>query len=323
MKTLNLYTFHKGIAPHRFDHNNSNALQQELSKRYNVIRHEYSGGDGFVYHGVTINQGSIVIIEDAERGTFKTYDFGDHPSLTVELSKSPKFVGAAIGQYNAKYWDSIVTDATIRKNIVAAPYPESVWQLGTANYDNIQQWRNSNTLDTRLYWRGSLYNSGVESRYLGVRKAIELLPTILSDNELAFGAGPIPFDAYIQEAMRFEMALSIGGGGGALCGDYCFRDIEMFGLGIPLIRPKYVVDAPEPLIPDFHYVAVEAEFDADFRYSNPEQLAQRIVDKYREVMSRPDKAEYLDFIQKNAKNWYDQVVSYPNITNNIIKALDL
>jgi len=322
MITLNLYTFHKGIAEHRFDDNNSYALCKELSKRYNVVRHEYSGSDKFEYHGVTIDQGSIVIIEDAEHGTFKTYDFGDHPSLTVALSKSSKFVGAAIGQYNSAYWDSIITEKSIRDNIVAAPYPESVWALGTENYDQVQNWRNEMALDTRLYWRGSLYNAGVESRYLGVRKAIELLPTLMPV-DLAFGAGPIPFEAYIQEAIQFETALSIGGGGGALCGDFCFRDIEMFGLGIPLIRPKYVVEAPEPLIPDFHYVAVDAEFDAEYRYANPEELAQRIVDKYKELQACPDKAEYLAFVQKNAKEWYDKVVSYPNITNNIIKALNL
>jgi D-glycero-alpha-D-manno-heptose-7-phosphate kinase len=56
---------------------------------------------------------------------------------------------------------------------------------------------------------------------------------------------------------------------------------------------------------------------------NPEALAQRIVDKYKELQARPDKAEYLDFVRKNAKEWYDKVVSYPNITYNIIKALNL
>ena len=314
-----VYSFHKGIAEHRFDHNNTIAICNELeAKGYEVIRYEYSGQDAFVYEGVTINQGSILIFEDVEHGTFRTYDFGDHPTLTVELSRSPRFVGAVIGQYNPAYWDSIVSPS-IRPHVVGGPYPDTVWQLGE-NYDAVQAGRAAMKLDKRLYWRGSLYSSGVEARYLGVRKALELLPTNLNSDELYFGAGPLEFNQYLQEAFRFRLAFSIGGGGGALCGDLCFRDIEMFGLGVPLMRPKLVVENSEPLIPDFHYVAVDAEFDPEYRYSNPEELSRRITTRYREVI---DDLEFLDFVKNNAKTWYENNISYPKITYNIIKALDI
>jgi hypothetical protein len=317
---FNLYSFHKGIADHRFDHNNTIALINALTEKGYEINHlEYSGSDGFVYHGVTINQGSILIFEDAEHGTFKTYDFGDHPSLTVALSKSRKFVGAVIGQYNSAYWDSLITEQAIRDNIVGGPYPDSVWQLGI-NYDAVQEARSTMTLDKRLYWRGSLYASGVEPRYLGVRKALELLPNNLSESELYFGKGPLAFEQYLQESFQFRLALSIGGGGGALCGDLCFRDIEMFGLGIPLMRPKLIVENSEPLIPNFHYVAVDAEFDPEYRYANPEELSKRIANRYREVIND---IEFLEFVKNNAKNWYENNISYPKITYNIIKLLNL
>ena len=261
---------------------------------------------------------SILIFEDVEHGTFRTYDFGDHPTLTVELSRSPRFVGAVIGQYNPAYWDTIVSPS-IRPYVVGGPYPDTVWQLGE-NYDVIQSGRSAMTLDKRLYWRGSLYASGVEPRYLGVRKALELLPTNLNSDELYFGAGPLEFNQYLQEAFRFRLAFSIGGGGGALCGDLCFRDIEMFGLGVPLMRPKLVVENSEPLIPDFHYVSVDAEFDPEYRYSNPEELSQRIAKRYHEVI---DDTEFLEFVKNNAKNWYENNISYPKITYNIIKLLGL
>lgn len=314
-----VYSFHKGITENRFDHNNTIALCNELSaKGYEVVRYEYSGSDRFVYQGVTIDQGSILIFEDVEHGTFRTYDFGDHPSLTVQLSKSPKFVGAVIGQYNPAYWDTIVS-SSIRPYVVGGPYPDTVWQLGS-NYDAVQQYRTETTLNRRLYWRGSLYTTGVDARYLGVRRALELLPNHLTPAELYFGSGPIPFDQYLQEAFQFRLAFSIGGGGGALCGDLCFRDIEMFGLGIPLMRPKLVVENSEPLIPNFHYVAVDAEFDSEYRYSNPEELSQHIAQRYREVI---DDVEFLEFVKNNAKNWYENNISYPKITYNIIKLLGL
>jgi hypothetical protein len=187
MTKINLYTFHKGIAEHRFDHNNSIALEQELLNQFDVIRHEYVGDGHFIYQGIPIDHGSIVIFEYDDTKQFKLYDFGDHPSLTVKLCNDTNFRGAVIGQYNPKYWDTIVTDPNIRKTIVGGPYPDTVWQLGT-NYDAVQEARNLMTLDKRLYWRGSLYNHGVDARYLGVRKSLELLPNYLTESELYFGA---------------------------------------------------------------------------------------------------------------------------------------
>lgn len=319
MRKLNFYSFHKGIAKHRFDHNNSIALEYELSTQFQVTRHEFNGNDQFIFNGILINHGSIVIFEYDDSKKFKIYDFGDHPSLTVQLCKSPNFAGAVIGQYNPQYWDSIVTDPELRKNIVGGPYPDTVWQLGT-NYDVVQEARTAMELDNRLYWRGSLYNIGVPERYLGVRRALELLPTHMSNAELHFGAGPLPFDQYLQESFNFRLALSIGGGGGALCGDLCFRDIEMFAIGIPLLRPQLIVENSEPLIPNFHYVSVDADFDDNYRYTNPEELSQRIAHRYRNVISD---LEFLDYVKNNAKNWYENNISYPKITYNIIKLLQL
>jgi len=318
LKKIKLYSFHKGIAPHRFDHNNTIAIINELQNRgYDVDWNEHVGDGNTNYLGVTINQGSILIFE--YDGVFKTYDFGDHPSLTVELSKKPEFVGAVIGQYNPKFWDTICTDTDIRKNIVPGPYPDTVWQLGE-NYTQIQEYRKSISLDTRLYWRVSLYNHGVDTSYLGVRKSLELLPNHLTTSELYFGSAPIPFDQYLQESFQFKLAFSIGGGGGVMCGDLCFRDIEMFGLGIPLMRPTLITESYEPLIPNFHYIAVDAEFDSEYKYMNPDALSKNIATRYREVINDD---ELLNFVKDNAKKWYENNISYPKITYNILKALDL
>ena len=318
MKKIKLYSFHKGISPERFDHNNTIAIINELQVRgYDVEWNEHIGDGNTNYIGVSINQGSILIFE--YDNIFKTYDFGDHPSLTVELSKKTEFAGAVIGQYNPKFWDIVCNNPEIRKNIVPGPYPDTIWQLGE-NYTQIQEFRESISLDTRLYWRGSLYNKGVDARYLDVRKSLELLPNYLTTSELYFGSNPIQFNQYLQEAFQFKLAFSIGGGGGALCGDLCFRDIEMFGLGIPVLRPKLIVENSEPLLPDYHYIAVDTEFDAEYRYANPDILSQRIASSYREVI---EDNELLEFIKNNAKTWYENNISYPKITYNIIKALDL
>jgi hypothetical protein len=320
MKQINIYSFHRNIQPHRFDYNNTISLINLLSKNFEITHHNLDGADGFIFYDVLIDHGSILIFEDDNTKKFKIYDFGDNPYLTVKLHTHPNFNGAIIGQYNPYFWNEITPNSELRKKIKAGLYPESVWDLGLNNFDQIQEYRKSIKLDSKLYWRGSLYNQGVPSNYLGVRKAIELLPSKLNDDKLYFGGSPIPFDNYIAEASNFKLVLSIGGGGGAICGDFCFRDLDMFGLGIPIIRPQFITEVADPIIPNYHYIAVEAEFDKEFRYTNPELLTDRIIKRYLEVINNDD---YLNQIAVNAREWYIKNISSLNITNNLIKLLEL
>lgn len=319
MKKLNFYSYHRGIAEHRFDFNNSIALEKELSKNYEVVRFEYQGSGEHHFQGVEIVHGSILIFEDDSTKEFRVYDFGDSPHLTYKLSKLPTFRGAVVGQYNPQYWDSVI-DNPIRHTITGGVYPETVWQFGELNYQAVQEYRDSVQLDNRLHWRGSLYNAGVPENYLGVRKAIEILPNYLSQGQFNMQGSPVSFSDYIQEALNFKLVLSIGGGGGAVCGDFCLRDIEMFGLGIPVIRPKYIVETADPLIPNIHYIAVDVEFDSTYRYADHEKLSQQIAKRYLEVV---ENSSMLAEIAVNAKEWYTRNLGEANITTNLIKTLGL
>jgi hypothetical protein len=199
-------------------------------------------------------------------------------------------------------------------------YPETIWQFGELNYQAVQEYRNSIELDSRLHWRGSLYNVGVPQEYLGVRKCIEMLPKHLTQQQLNMQGSPVQFNQYIQEAINFKLVLSIGGGGGAVCGDFCLRDIEMFGLGVPLIRPTYIVETIDPLIPNVHYIAVDTEFDSTYRYANHEKLSRQIAKRYLEVI---ENTTLLTEIAANAKEWYTRNLGEGSITEKLTKALNL
>lgn len=314
MRKLNFYSFHRNIPSYRFDNHNSEQIYHELCKKYNVIRYELDGNDNFIFNDVIINHGSILIFEFDDTKEFKIYDFGDNPYLVKQLCDHPKFTEAIIGQYNPNVWNN--------KNIKAGIYPESIWDFGSLNYESIYEYRKNIKLNSQLYWRGSLYNTDIYKEYKGARKAIELLPDILKDN-FYFGNNPVPFDSYINEAINFKLVLSIGGGGGfvnAKCGDICFRDTEMFGLGIPLIRPKYIIETSDPLIPNYHYISVDVDFEDNFKYSDHDILSKKIAQKYLDVIEDND---FLNFISLNARKWYLDNLSYPNITNNLIKLLEL
>jgi len=320
MKKLKLYSFHKNIPPDRFDAHNTQRLITALSSTYSVEWMDLEGDGSFMYHGVPIDHGSILIFELEDTGDFKIYDFGDSPRTTVKFVNVSNFKGAAIGQYNPALWNTIVQDPTLRSKIKPSVYPETYWHFGEVNYNAAYEYRQQIILDERLYWRGSMYNVNVPSEYLGVRRVLEILPTVLQESEFYFGNFPIPFESYIAESMQFKLALSCGGGGGYICGDFCFRDIELFGLGVPVLRPRYVVETVDPLIPDYHYISVDADFTDEFKYKEPSILATKLAQRYKEVVKN---TEYLEEVAKNARNWYIKNITAPNITSTILTALEL
>lgn len=317
MRTLNIYSFHRNIAPQRFDAHNTQTLRMLLSSRYNINWHNLDGQDKFVYKNdcnVLIDQGSILIFEFDDTKEFKTFDFGDAPTLTMQLSKSKNFIGAAIGQYNPHVWKDF-------PNVKPSVYPESYWNLGIENFRTISEWRSQANLDTRLHWRGSIYKNPSQSNYYNIRETIEHMAADTSFSpRFHFGNTPLPFDQYIQEAVGFRLVLCFGGGGGYLSGDFCFRDIEMYGLGIPTIRPQYVTQTQEALVPNVHYVSVDCEFDDQFRYKDPKTLASKIIKRYKEVI---DDVNFLNEISYNAQEWYLRNAVGPTITEQIIKSLGL
>lgn len=314
MNRLNVYSFHRNIADYRFDNHNTRQLVDELSKKYIVNRYDLNGSDGFIFNELHINHGSILIFEDGTTKEFKVFDFGDSPYLVQGLKNHPKFTRAILGQYNPHLWKD-------NTKVLPGIYPETMWDFGNLNYETVTDYRAANTLSSKLYWRGSLYNdpNAGYGAYLGVRTAVELLPDLLGNN-FFYGNYPIDFSSYIQEALNYRVVLSIGGGGGAVCGDICFRDVEMFGLGIPVIRPRYIVEMQDALLPDVHYVSVDVDFDDLFKYSNHKLLAQQIASRYDEVIND---IEFLNYISGNAREWYCRNVAPPSITEKIITLLEL
>ena len=321
MRKLNIYSFHRNIAPYRFDNHNTQHLLEALKEQYNVEWFNLDGADSYHYQNdcnVKIDQGSIIIFEFDDTKEFRTFDFGDAPTLTVALSKSKNFRGAAIGQYNRQLWDETISNPLLRANIVPSVYPETCWAFGLSNYESVQEYRSTAQLDSRLYWRGSIYKDPSRVEY-DRRLAIEYAAQQLG-GDFYFGHYPIPFDQYIQEAIHFKLALCFGVGGGYTCGDFCLRDIELYGLGIPTIRPTFAAETKDPLIPNVHYIAVDCEFDNTFRYKQPNKLADRIVARYREAINN---SKLLTEVAYNARKWYVDNITQPQITKTIITAVQL
>lgn len=226
-----------------------------------------------------------MIIENKE-----TLDF-------VVLSVSDELTGSILNHHSNPHCKKILysqfdEDKLIRhigKNNLSKYSPWIYFPSNLFDIDLIHDERNSlsNFID-KFYFRGT----AIEDR------------KILSYFDEDFFVGGLPignFDNYARDLIKHKAALSISGRG-----EFCYRDIENFGLGVPIIRFEYINKMAIPLIPNFHYISVNRPEDLLIDRLGNASHAKMIVDRFLEVK---DDIDFLNFISKNARKYYDEYLS--------------
>lgn len=304
-----IYGYHKGIADTRFDAGMTQWLQYQLQKIKNVPVEVILGNGGDVYTNDGENfvtpHGSLCIIENCETKKFHVSDFGDNCADVFPLTRFKNFGGMTLGQFNRHKIDKDIPDEHIRQLIRPGYYPETNWNFGTQVFDSIQEYRNQITLDERLHFRGSIYQT--------LRDCVLILGHRYN-NEVYIGSGRLPFEDYLREVASFKMTLSMGLS--PYSSDLCFRDIEMFGIGIPVIRPTLHVELADPLIPNVHYIACDVELDPYTLWTTDSTTAANIIyERYKAVVHDED---FLSMISKNAREWYLRNIAEPTPAVNLV-----
>ena len=103
-------------------------------------------------------------------------------------------------------------------------------------------------------------------------------------------------------------------------GEFCYRDIEYMALGIPMIRFNYLSELNPNLIPNYHYISINRPDDLIIDRLGNESHAKLIEERFLEVK---DDYEFLNFISKNARQYYTDYLSRENRVNHTIKLLNL
>jgi hypothetical protein len=120
--------------------------------------------------------------------------------------------------------------------------------------------------------------------------------------EIFDGGLPIGnFDSYSDTLIQYKMALSIAGRA-----EFCYRDIENFGMGIPIIRFEYENKMSVPLVPNYHYISIKRPDNLVYDRLGEKEHAELIEKRFFEVK---DDYEFLNFISKNARNYYENNLS--------------
>jgi FkbM family methyltransferase len=104
-------------------------------------------------------------------------------------------------------------------------------------------------------------------------------------------------------------------------GEFCYRDVEYMSLGVPFIRVEFRDTTHDPWIPNYHYISIPRDVAHIIYEKEGEQgIANLYIEKYKEVINDED---FLNYISKNQKDWFDRNITSPNIEKLTFDLLEL
>lgn len=194
--------------------------------------------------------------------------------------------------------------AHVKNNLLMEKYfPWIYFPSNQYDIDMLYEYRKSqpNTIDKFCFWGTSL----------------EYRPILSHFNSNYFDGGrPIgEFYNYAKRLLQYRVALSVAG-----VGEFCYRDIENFGMGIPTIRFQYKNELYSPLIPNYHYISIDRPQDLDIDREGNEHHAKMIEDRFLEIK---DDSDFLDFISNNARKYYEEYLTKESGINLTYRILEL
>jgi hypothetical protein len=148
---------------------------------------------------------------------------------------------------------------------------------------------------------------------------------LLKENEWFTGPDILhSIENYYDDIINYKVGLSLPG-----TGELCYRDIEYMAMGIPMMRFKYVTDLNPPLIPNYHYISIDRiDTPEDFKFNGgiiaTEQVGgERFVKEYiKRFLEVKDNTQFLKFISKNARKYYEDYLHSLTRLDHIISLLE-
>jgi len=125
-------------------------------------------------------------------------------------------------------------------------------------------------------------------------------------------------ESYFDLAIKYRVGFSVTG-----TPEICCREIEYMAIGLPNLRMEYMTQLGPPLIPNYHYISVDRSdfpWDANKDREGGPEYVEAHIQRFNEV--RDDK-DFLNFIAKNARQYYVENCSDENRLKHILSGLEL
>jgi len=237
------------------------------------------------------------VIENLESGEFVIMSVSDDLShATLNEKSNPFLKKVLISQFLPK---------KILDHVGEHMYKYSPWTYFQASMDDLSIYYNKRQekefLNNTLYFKGTSLED---------RKILSFI-----DKNIITDFNVITPSNYFDDLISHKIALSVDGRG-----EFCYRDVECFGIGVPIIRYEYVSKFISPLIPNYHYISLPRPSDMGLYRLGNETHAKLLENRYHEVINDN---EFLSFISRNAKEYYDINFSLNSKIKNTFNLLNL
>ena len=260
-----------------------------------------------------------LVVENLENDEFFVLTFTKYfTSQVVHYLKSDKCVGVLCGHFSQRYmYEHLKKNRLLHKLDKVHPWFFGFFQ--EFDVDKYRQIRDTqDKLNDKLYFKGGGWKDSGDP----YRSVVRIL------HEKGFlDPNNIPMETYLTElskqgiGMSHYMDLDRFTEANRFPGEMCYRDIEMMSMGVPYIRIEYKSEIHGAFIPNYHYITIPRE-DAYRVYDKDgdEGVAKLFIDKYNEVKNDHD---FLKFISKNQRQWYDTYMRWPKSAELTINKLNI
>jgi len=239
------------------------------------------------------------VIENLENGEFVIMSVADDLThATINECFNPYLKKVLLSQFLPKKVQSHIGIENL--------YKYSPWQYFQANVFDLeifyQKRLTIEPLLEKLFFRGT----SLEDRKILFNISDEILDKVFY---------PISPNMYFDELINHKIALSVDGRG-----EFCYRDIECFAVGTPIIRFEYESKFYNNLIPNFHYISIPRPHDMEIYRIGTDEHAKILEQRYYEVVNNK---VFLNFISINARKYYENNCTMDASINNTFNLLNL
>lgn len=285
-------------------------LTEELKKKYYVTENRYYEFANQQRFKVNLKNQTCgddefllleceYVIEFEDTGDFYVMSVSD--SLTHAIlneQSNPSLKKVLISQFNRGEINSLINDTISEKYSPWIYFPTSLHDLESF----YEKRKTINNFIDKMYFRGTSISDRPIVTYINKDYITDYYP--IGDQS-----------TYFDDLINYKIGLSVAGRG-----ELCYRDIEYMALGIPFLRFEYMSELNPNLIPNFHYISIDRPGDLSVDRLGDLNHAKIIEKKFLEVKNDTN---FLNFISKNAKNYFDTYLSKGNNVKHTLKLLNL
>jgi len=264
--------------------------------------------------------GDCFIVEHRATGTFKLVDFQDSDwSPSVQLARSQHFRGALYTMYNRPHVEQMF--GAKAASVQPGWFLDQMPNLTRAYRDAARAVR-SGRLDERLFFRGTIlkHRASGDAPYQWMGKLFRETAKVLADrypSEVDISDEKLPRSEWFLEAARHRVVLTLPGH------PWCYREFELFSLGIPLIAYPWHTHVEAGAMPEagVHYVATrDLRRETPGFALDPEEGAEAIIAAFRAARRDPVRLEQIGLA---GQLWYDRELTPEAIAAGVLQFLNL